>query len=48
MRKLILVALLPTILAACGSTERKTVVVNAPPGSTVVVPSDDGKTTVVR
>jgi hypothetical protein len=32
-------------LAACGSTE-KTVVVNAPPGSTVVVPSD-GDTRVV-
>jgi len=37
--------LAPLALAACGSTER-TVVVNAPPGSTVVVPSD-GNTRVV-
>ena len=33
-------------LAACGTTE-KTVVVNAPPGSTVVVPHDGGETRVV-
>jgi hypothetical protein len=47
MRKLILVLILPTVLAACGSTERRTVVVNAPAGSTVVVPPD-GEATVVR
>jgi hypothetical protein len=47
MRKLMLVLLLPTVLAACGSTERKTVVVNAPAGATVVVPAD-GEATVVR
>jgi hypothetical protein len=47
MRSICLIVLLPLMLAACGSTERKTVVVNAPPGSTVVVPAD-GEATVVR
>ena len=37
MRNLCLFVLVPVLLAACGSTERRTVVVNAPPGSTVVV-----------
>ena len=44
---LILASLIaPLALAACGTTE-KTVVVNAPPGSTVVVPGGDGQTRVV-
>ena len=38
-RPLLLLLFVPTLLAACGSTERKTVIVNAPPGSTVVVPA---------
>ncbi len=45
MRPLLCVILASLALAACGTTER-TVVVNAPPGSTVVVPSD-GETRVV-
>lgn len=41
MRSLRLLALmLPLAVAACGHTEKKTVVVNPPPGSTVVVPSN--------
>ena len=37
----LLIIIVPLLLAACGSTERKTVVVNATPGSTVVVPNHD-------
>jgi len=47
MRSICLILFVPVLLAACGSTERKTVVVNAPAGATVVVPSD-GEATVVR
>jgi hypothetical protein len=36
---LIVVPLVAFLLAACGTTERTTVV-NAPPGSTVVVPAN--------
>jgi hypothetical protein len=36
----------PFALTACGTTE-KTVVVNAPPGSTVVVPGDGENTRVI-
>ena len=39
MRLAILAALImPIFLAACGTTEEKTVVVNPAPGQTVVVP----------
>jgi hypothetical protein len=39
--------LLPLLLAACGSTEKKTVIVNPPPGRTVVV-EPDGDVSVSR
>ncbi|MBX6321103.1 MAG: hypothetical protein IRY94_04680 [Rhodospirillaceae bacterium] len=46
VRVLMALALLaPLALAACGGTTEKTVVVNPPPGSTVVVP-DSGSTRV--
>ncbi len=47
MRPFCLLLFVPVLLAACGSTERKTVIV-APAGTTVVVPSDGGDTRVVR
>ena len=37
--KFLLVLVAPFVLAACGTTE-KTVVVNPPPGSTVVAPAN--------
>lgn len=40
MRPAIAVALLCLGLAACGGTERKTVIVNPPPDSTTVVDRD--------
>jgi hypothetical protein len=40
MRPAIAVVLACLALAACGSTERKTVIVNPPPDSTTVVDKD--------
>ena len=37
MRLRIAIVLVPLFLAACGSTERKTVIVNPPPDSTTTV-----------
>ncbi len=47
MRPICLLIFVPVLLAACGSTERKTVVVAAP-GTTVVVPQENGETRVIR
>jgi hypothetical protein len=46
MRSAIAVFLACLALAACGTTERKTVIVNPPPNSTTVV-DRDGNTHVV-
>ena len=46
MRLRLLVLIAPIWLAACGTTE-KTVVINPPPNSTVVV-SPDGDTKVIK
>ena len=40
MRPMIAVILTCLALAACGTTERKTVIVNAPPDSTTVIDRD--------
>jgi hypothetical protein len=40
MRRILIAVLVPLVLAACGSTERKTVIVNPPPDSTTVVDSN--------
>jgi len=47
MRPLIAVFLTCLALAACGSTERKTVIVNPAPNSTTVVDAD-GHTRVIE
>ena len=46
MRPTCLLLFVPVLLAACGSTERKTVIV-APAGTTVVVP-ENGEARVIR
>jgi len=47
MRALIVIFLASTILAACGSTEHKTVVVAPPAGSTTVI-DKNGNAHVIR
>ena len=48
MRAICAAPVLLLLLAACGSPEPKTVVVNPPAGSTVVVTPEDGDVKVVR
>ena len=47
MRPAIAIVLMCLSLAACGSTERKTVIVNPPPNSTTVI-DKNGDTHVVE
>lgn len=49
MRKLLfaaVVAVSPLMLTACGGSDDKTVIVNPPPGQSVVVPAGSGTTRV--